>query len=30
MKRRTKQGDPLSSILFNTVFQMALKDNVER
>ena len=26
----TKQGDPLSSLLFNTVLQMALKDDVER
>ena len=24
MKRSTKQGDPLSSLLFNTVLQMAL------
>ena len=29
-KRRTKQGYPLSSLLFNTVLQMALKDDVER
>ena len=30
IKRRTKQGDPLSSMLFNTVLQVALKDDVER
>ena len=30
MKRGTKQGDPLSSLLFNTVLQMALRDDVER
>ena len=30
IKRGTKQGDPLSSLLFNTVLQMALKDDVER
>ena len=29
-KKRTKQSDPLSTLLFNTVFQMALKDDVER
>ena len=29
-KRRTKQGDPLTSLLFNTVLQMALKDDVTR
>ena len=29
-KRRTKQGDPVSSLLFNTVLQMALKDDVTR
>ena len=28
MKRGTKQGDPLSSLLFNTVLQKALKDVV--
>ena len=28
--RRTKQDDPLSSLLFNTVLQMALKDDVTR
>ena len=26
-KKETKQGDPLSSLLFNTVLQMALKDD---
>ena len=30
IKRRTKQGDPLSSSLFNNVLQMALKDDVTR
>ena len=30
IKRGTKQGDPVSSVLFNTVLQMALKDDVER
>ena len=30
IKRRAKQGDRLSSLLFNTVLQMALKDDVER
>ena len=30
MKRRMKQGDPLSSSLINTVLQMALKDDVTR
>ena len=29
MKRGTKQGDPLSSLLFITVLKMALKDDVE-
>ena len=29
-KKITKQGDPLSSLLFNTVLQMALKDDVKR
>ena len=29
-KEVTQQGDPLSSLLFNTVLQMALKDDVER
>ena len=26
----TKQGDPLSSLLFNTVLQVALKDDLPR
>ena len=30
MKSGTKQGDPLSSLLSNTVLQMALKDDVGR
>ena len=30
IKRGTKQGDPLSSLLFNTVLQVAMKDDVER
>ena len=30
MEWRMKQGDPLSSLLLNTVLQMALKDDVER
>ena len=30
IKGRTKQGDPLSSLLFNTVLQMTLKDHVTR
>ena len=30
IKRGTKQGDLLSSLLFNTVLQMAMKDDVER
>ena len=30
LKRGTKQGDPLSSLLFNTVLQMTLKDDVTR
>ena len=30
IKRATKQGDPLSSLLFNIVLQMALKDDVTR
>ena len=30
IKRRTKHGDPLSSLHFNTVLQMALEDDVER
>ena len=30
IKRRTKEGDLLSSLLFNTVLQVALKDDVER
>ena len=30
IKRGTKKGDLLSSLLFNTVLQIALKDDVER
>ena len=30
IKRKTKQGDPLSSLLFNTVLQVALKDDLTR
>ena len=30
IKRRTKQGDPLSSLLFNTVLHVAMNDDVER
>ena len=30
IKRRTKQGDPLSRLLLNIDFQMALKDDVAR
>ena len=30
IKRGTKQGDPLSSLLFNTVLQITLKDDVIR
>ena len=30
IKKGTKQGDPLSSLLFNTVLQAALKDDLER
>ena len=30
IKRGTKQGDPLSSLLFNTVLQAALKDDLTR
>ena len=30
IKRGTKQGDPLSSLLFKTVLQIALKDDVTR
>ena len=30
IKRRTKQGDLLSSLLFNTVLQVALKDDLAR
>ena len=29
-KKETKQGDPLSSLLFNTVLQVALKDDLPR
>ena len=28
-KRSTKHGDTLSSLLFNTVLQLAMKDDVE-
>ena len=30
IKKGSKQGDPLSSLVFNTVLQMALKDNLPR
>ena len=30
IKRRTKQGDPLSSLLFNTVLQYSLEDDLKR
>ena len=30
IKKGTKQGDPLSSLLFNTVLQMVLKDDLPR
>ena len=30
IKRRTKQGDPLPSLLINTVLQVALKDDLSR
>ena len=30
IKKGTKQGDPLSSLLFNTVLQYALKDEIQR
>ena len=30
IKKGTKQGDPLSSLLFNTVPQNSLKDNIQR
>ena len=30
MKRGTKQGDPLSSLLFNTVLQSSLEDDLKR
>ena len=30
IKRRRKQGDPLSSLVFNTVFYVALKDDLAR
>ena len=29
-KKGTKQGDPLSSLFFNSVLQMALKDDLPR
>ena len=28
MRKGTEQGDPLSSLLFNTVLQVALKDGI--
>ena len=30
IKRGTKQGDPVSSLLFNTVLQFALEDDLKR
>ena len=30
IKKGTKQGDPLSSLLLNTVLQVALKDDLPR
>ena len=30
IKKGTKQGDPLSSLLFNTVLQRALEDDIPR
>ena len=30
IKKETKQGDPLSSLLFNTVLQVALKGDLPR
>ena len=30
IKKGTEQGDPLSSLLFNTVLQTALKDDIPR
>ena len=30
IKKGTKQGDPLSSLLFNTVLQKALEDDIPR
>ena len=30
IKKGTKQGDPLSSLLFNTVLQNSLKDDIQR
>ena len=30
IKKGTKQGDPLSSLLFNTVLQYSLKDEIQR
>ena len=30
IQKRTKQGDPLSSLLFNTVLQYSLKDEIQR
>ena len=30
IRKGTKQGDPLSSLLFNTVLQYSLKDDIQR
>ena len=30
IRKRTKQGDPMSSLLFNTVLQYSLKDEIQR
>ena len=30
IKRGTKQGDPLSSLLFNTVLQFSLENNLKK
>ena len=30
IKKGSKQGDPLSSLLFNTVLQNSLKDDIQR